>query len=243
MPRIISASALALLCTCVIGAPASAAPADGGAVYGSSGPASAVGDGGTLTVRTAVRAGNRLHVRGTLTHGEAGRQVTVQRRLADGSWRSTVTAVTTSGGAFDTIWKTSRAGRFVLRAIPTPPGDTTTARSASVDATGETEVTVYREAVATYFGPGFFGNKTACGQTLRRSTQGVAHRTLPCGTIVDLYYKGRTVSVPVIDRGPFRKGTTWDLTAATAQTLRMTETARIGALRRTTSASRAASQG
>jgi rare lipoprotein A (peptidoglycan hydrolase) len=36
--------------------------------------------------------------------------------------------------------------------------------------------------------------------------------------------------VPVVDRGPFVKGMTWDITEAAAQQLGFTETARIGAL-------------
>jgi hypothetical protein len=229
LPRTIHASVLALLCACATGASAQAAPAaDGGASYGASGPAASVGEGGTLVVRTTVLAGNRLHVRGTLAGGEAGRPVTVERRLKDGSWRAIATTVTTQDGAFDAVWKTQRAGRFVLRAVPTPSAEVT---AASVPATGETQVSVFRQAVATYFGPGFFGKRTACGQVLRRATLGVAHRTLPCGTLVDLYYKGATITVPVIDRGPFREGTTWDLTSATAEALKMTQTARIGALR------------
>jgi rare lipoprotein A len=72
---------------------------------------------------------------------------------------------------------------------------------------------------ATWYGPGFFGNETACGQTLTRFTEGVAHRTLPCGTKVVLNYNGRYVRTKVIDRGPFANGAKWDLTQATARRL------------------------
>ncbi len=37
--------------------------------------------------------------------------------------------------------------------------------------------------------------------------------------------------VPVVDRGPFRRGMTWDLTEATARALGFTTTDRIGAVR------------
>ena len=56
---------------------------------------------------------------------------------------------------------------------------------------------------------------TACGETLTASTLGVANRTLPCGTLVTLRYRDRTVRVPVIDRGPFVAGRDYDLTWAT----------------------------
>jgi hypothetical protein len=88
-------------------------------------------------------------------------------------------------------------------------------------------VALMRSAKATWYGPGLYGNRTACGKRLRRGTLGVAHMTLPCGTPVTFYRSGRFVTVPVIDRGPFRRGVAWDLTAAAAQKLGMASTARL----------------
>ena len=67
-------------------------------------------------------------------------------------------------------------------------------------------------AGATWYGPGLYGNRTACGQTLRPNTIGVAHRRLPCGTTVKFAYRGRYLVTRVIDRGPFTRGHSWDLT-------------------------------
>ena len=64
-------------------------------------------------------------------------------------------------------------------------------------------MTVYRAAVASWYGPGFYGRKTACGQRMTRKLLGVAHKRLPCGTEVALSYGGRSITVPVVDRGPF----------------------------------------
>jgi rare lipoprotein A (peptidoglycan hydrolase) len=69
-----------------------------------------------------------------------------------------------------------------------------------------------RVAGATWYGPGLYGNRTACGQTLRPGTIGVAHRRLPCGTTVKFAYHGRYLVTRVIDRGPFTPGHAWDLT-------------------------------
>lgn len=77
----------------------------------------------------------------------------------------------------------------------------------------------FRSAGASWYGPGLYGNKTACGQTLRTTTIGVAHRSLPCGTMVKFVYEGHAVVAPVIDRGPFVKGRAWDLTAAASEAL------------------------
>ncbi len=69
-----------------------------------------------------------------------------------------------------------------------------------------------RVAGATWYGPGLYGNRTACGQTLRSNRIGVAHRTLPCGTTIKFAYRGRQLVTRVIDRGPYTEGNDFDLT-------------------------------
>jgi rare lipoprotein A (peptidoglycan hydrolase) len=82
---------------------------------------------------------------------------------------------------------------------------------------------------ATLYGPGLYGNRTACGYSLGHRTRGIAHRTLPCGTPVPVYYGGRLAIFPVIDRGPYTDGVALDLTAAAARKLGMTTTAPVRA--------------
>jgi hypothetical protein len=72
--------------------------------------------------------------------------------------------------------------------------------------------TPMRSAGATWYGPGLYGNGTACGETLRPGTIGVAHRTLPCGTTIKFNYHGHSLVTKVIDRGPYTKGNDFDLT-------------------------------
>lgn len=79
--------------------------------------------------------------------------------------------------------------------------------------------TPWRSAVASVYGPGLYGNTTACGKTLRRWTLGVAHKTLPCGTRVLVRSRGRRVIVRVIDRGPYVGDREFDLTEATTNRL------------------------
>ena len=93
------------------------------------------------------------------------------------------------------------------------PGGTTTEPTAQPSSPGSW--TVYKSA--TWYGPGFWGKQTACGTTLTPTTLGVAHRRLPCGTQVTFSNAGRSVTATVIDRGPFAKGFTWDLTKKTAK--------------------------
>ena len=69
--------------------------------------------------------------------------------------------------------------------------------------------------IASWYGPGFYGNRTACGQLYTPEIIGVAHRTLRCGNMLVLEYRGPTMTVPVIDRGPYIAGRTLDLSNAT----------------------------
>jgi rare lipoprotein A (peptidoglycan hydrolase) len=64
-----------------------------------------------------------------------------------------------------------------------------------------------------------YGLGLACGGLLGRDQLGVAHKTAPCGTMITFTYAGRSITVPVIDRGPYIAGREWDLTGATAEAL------------------------
>jgi rare lipoprotein A (peptidoglycan hydrolase) len=77
----------------------------------------------------------------------------------------------------------------------------------------------FRSAGASWYGPGLYGKKTACGQVLRPTTIGVANKTLPCGTTVKFVYHGHALITQVIDRGPYVKGRSWDLTTAASEAL------------------------
>ncbi len=77
-------------------------------------------------------------------------------------------------------------------------------------------LSVFRLAGASWYGG---GGTMACGGWLTSSTLGVANKTLPCGTLVTLRYGGRTVRVPVVDRGPYVVGREYDLTEATKRAL------------------------
>ena len=109
-------------------------------------------------------------------------------------------------------------------AAPTPVASEveTTTEEATTTAFNEAELsfTPYRYAGASWYGgPSMWGRTTACGRTLRPSTLGVAHKTLPCGTTVKFLYHGRTLVTQVIDRGPYVKGRAFDLTQAASEAL------------------------
>jgi rare lipoprotein A len=120
---------------------------------------------------------------------------------------------TKANGTFALRWIPERTGSYAVRAYGVHDRRTRGSKSRA------RKLTTYRLAGASYYGPGLWGNGVACGGTLMPGTMGVAHKTLPCGTKVKLRYHGRSVTVPVIDRGPYVAGRDYDLTEAVKQKL------------------------
>lgn len=77
--------------------------------------------------------------------------------------------------------------------------------------------------MASWYGPGFHGNKTANGERYDMYKLTAAHRTLPLGSvaIVHSLTSGRHVTVRINDRGPFARGRILDLSLAGAEALGM----------------------
>jgi hypothetical protein len=165
-------------------------------------------------------AGQPTTVRGVVAREDAGGAVAVQQRAANGEWADVGTATSNPvgaagrGGGFSVKWRPTSVGRFALRAVLANASGARAADAASV-----VEVTVFRRTRASWYGPGFYNKRTACGRRLTPALLGVAHRTLPCGASVQLFYGGRTITVPVIDRGPYANHASFDLTKATADQL------------------------
>lgn len=77
---------------------------------------------------------------------------------------------------------------------------------------------------ASWYGPGFYGNRTASGEVLRPGTLTAAHRTLPFGTkvLVTNLWNGRSAVVRINDRGPFHGNRVIDLAHGAAHSLGLT---------------------
>jgi rare lipoprotein A len=206
----------------------------------------ASGDGITVETVESGLLSRRLRFSGTAASSDAGMRVEIERatNAAEDRWTPVAGGPVRSDGAFAVLWRANRMGRVTVRAVLVRSFTTATQASAgrpasstgaaapapSGPATPAVTVTVYQPGLATFYGPGFFGRLTACGQTLRPATLGVASRTLKCGTRVTVLFGGKSIVVPVIDRGPYANHASWDLTEATAKALGMTGTATVGAL-------------
>jgi len=179
-----------------------------------------------LVASAQALLGREAVLTGTVSRRAHGRIVRVQRFDETArAWRSEARTTVGRKGRFSIRWSPQVLGQQRIRAT------LQRRRSASVtNASPEVSVRVFKPGMATWYGPGLYGNTTACGQVLTKDLVGVAHKSLPCGTMVEVSYAGRSIVVPVVDRGPYAKGMTWDLTSAAAEQLGFTATARIGAL-------------
>ena len=168
---------------------------------------------------------------GTYRAADAGRTIAVERFDAiTGDWVAITTALVGSDGRWAAQWSADVAGRLRIRARLAGRDGADGSLSVLSASESEAVVTVYRRAVASWYGPGFYGRRTACRMKLTRSLLGVAHKKLPCGTEVALLYRGETITVPVVDRGPYIEGRRWDLTGAAAKALGFKAVDRIGAV-------------
>ena len=165
-------------------------------------------DSVTVNAQRHVLSGARVRAAGVLESKRSGQTVLLQVRKA-GGWK-TVDRARTANGRYAAYWTPKGVDRYGVRVRLADGSAKRTLRDG---------VTVYRRSAASWYGPGFYGNRTACGRTLGRGTLGVAHKSLPCGTRVAFRYKGRSVTAPVIDRGPYAAGREYDLTAETKRRL------------------------
>ncbi len=127
------------------------------------------------------------------------------------------------------------AGPLAVPAAPAlaqtggPTSGGSTSSSSTSGGAAPTPGSPSKQTVATWYGPGFYGHTTACGQKLTPKLVGLASRTLPCGTLVQISYDGHLLTAPVLDRGPYgHSGAVWDLTSGAAHALEIKETVRIG---------------
>lgn len=165
-------------------------------------------------VRRHVRSGGLLKVnarslRGPVSAAGLRGAVSVKIRVRrDGvrRWTTVERHSALSTKRVSLRWRAKRPGRYSVSALVSAAG------KRHAEPLGR--FNVYRSGHASWYGPGFYGGRTACGQTLTAGILGVAHKTLPCGTKVTFRYGGRTATARVIDRGPFIAGREWDLAPA-----------------------------
>lgn len=164
-------------------------------------------------------------MKGMLAGSGPGRRAEVQLQGRAGVWLKVASGSAARDGSFKLSWRAPVSGRFLARAV------TTGSNRSGLTAAPTTVITVHKKTQATWYDQA--GTTSACGVKLRKKTIGVAHKTLPCGTLLDFSFRGKSIAVPVIDRGPFVSGISYDFTIEVAKRLGFVNTGRgfVGVLR------------
>jgi rare lipoprotein A (peptidoglycan hydrolase) len=106
-------------------------------------------------------------------------------------------------------------GQFEELVKPTPVPTPAPTVAPTVVPTPEAKPLVFEKGIASTYGEGdgFEGNRTACGQIFHTRVVQIAHKSLPCGTMVRVEDAdtGRSVDAEVTDRGPYVPGRIVDL--------------------------------
>jgi rare lipoprotein A len=165
-------------------------------------------DGRAVTIAGALSADPRAGEARPVE--EVARRIIVLQARRRHGWRTLASTPTGAHGRYRLRYLARRIGSELLRVSFAGGGSDRGAHRAVG------RLNIYRLAEASWYGG---GGSLACGGWLTRSTMGVANKTLPCGTLVTLRYGGRTVRVPVVDRGPYVAGREFDLTEATKRAL------------------------
>jgi rare lipoprotein A len=159
---------------------------------------------GTLSDRYTIKA-----------NGEKIVEISANTRLPD----------TTNNLAEDALQATNRLRRLMGNAPPLTdiPGRPTPPSQPAQVAYLPTVRSVLR-GIASWYGPGFHGNRSASGERYNQNALTAAHRSLPFGTMVRVtnLRNGRSVVVRINDRGPFTRGRIIDLSAASARIIGLT---------------------
>jgi rare lipoprotein A len=85
------------------------------------------------------------------------------------------------------------------------------------------EIGYHEVGMASWYGPGFHGNRTSNGEVFDMHGFTAAHRTMPFGTTLKVKNRenGQSVQVKINDRGPFIRGRILDLSYGAAKALDM----------------------
>ena len=140
---------------------------------------------------------------------------------------SQTAAVAARLGAIETALEALKLEVYSKEPTPAPKPAPTQSKAQTEQPARQPQTAVeafgaWKTSKASWYGPGLYGGKTADGTPFTTTTWCVAHRTLKMGTMLEIEYRGKTVKVPVKDRGPHVAGRELDLSGAVASALGFT---------------------
>ncbi|HHP7245275.1 MAG TPA: septal ring lytic transglycosylase RlpA family protein, partial [Elainellaceae cyanobacterium] len=135
----------------------------------------------------------------------------------------TILPDSTNDSAEDALQATNRLRRQLGDAEPLSHIEGVPSRSQQISL-GPIQFSI--SGMASWYGPGFNGRRSASGEVFNQNALTAAHRSLPFGTMVEVTNRnnGLSVVVRINDRGPFGGGRVIDLSAGAARAIGMIQT-------------------
>jgi rare lipoprotein A len=122
------------------------------------------------------------------------------------------TRAAVSTGQFEELYKPTPVPTV---APPTPAPTLVPTAAPTPIPTEAPKASIFERGIASTYGEGdgFEGRRTACGQIFHTHVVQVAHKSLPCGTMIRVEdpATGNSVDAEVTDRGPYIPGRIVDL--------------------------------
>ena len=146
------------------------------------------------------------------------------RSLPEGSTRKPLTAAVAAGPRPGSRFRRpGEARKLLTAALAVVLATGALAGCASTRALASPNRGTTQKGLASWYGAEFHGRPTASGEIYDMNRISAAHKQLPLGTVVKVKNRdnGRTLKVPINDRGPFVKGRIIDLSVAAARELGM----------------------
>lgn len=128
---------------------------------------------------------------------------------------------TTQNSAEDVLQATNRIRRLMGGAEPLSEVEGVPQRASAASQMSFGGVQFTFSGMASWYGPGFHGRRSASGEVFNQNALTAAHRSLPFGTLVRVtnLNTGASVTVRINDRGPYSHGRVIDLSAAAARSI------------------------
>lgn len=125
-------------------------------------------------------------------------------------------ALSAAGGAWPDTRTPAPLGEPVVSIGPLDGGDVVTANTVVGQPKAVRQGKALAQGLASWYGPGFHGRRTANGERYDMHALTAAHKTLPFGTKVRVrsVHTGKEVVVRINDRGPYKHQRIIDLSLA-----------------------------
>lgn len=159
----------------------------------------------------------------------AAQEAAYEAQQAQGQQDATVTEIqeatqessSDSSSASTDTWAQDTSSQTQQQDTSSQSSSSNSSSSSSSSSSGSASAADYTYVEASMYGEGdglMYGT-TASGDTLTPTSMGVAMRTMPLGTIIEITYNGRTVTAVVNDRGPYSGNRQIDMQPAVASAL------------------------